>query len=319
MSAELISQAEQLFAEGQAPQAMAMLGEAARANDPDALNYLADITVKGKIVHRDLPLARDLYRRAAAAGSEMAAAAYRAFVANGTGGPANWNEAMALLRRAAEAGGQAAREWSIIQSMSLREDGRPASTPEGQEISRSPDAWAFKGIFSDAECDFLVDAARPRFAPSTVVDPKTGELVSNPVRTSEAASFGRIAESPAIHALCLRLAAASATDVRQGEPLQVLRYSPGQEYRPHFDAIEGAANQRTITFLVYLNDDYAGGATRFEASGLEFRGAKGDGLMFRNALATGEPDLRSQHSGMPVTEGEKLVASRWIRERALDL
>ena len=38
---------------------------------------------------------------------------------------------------------------------------------------------------------------------------------------------------------------------------------PGQEYRPHFDAIGNADNQRVLTFLVYLNDDYEGGETDF--------------------------------------------------------
>ena len=175
----------------------------------------------------------------------------------------------------------------------------------------------FPSLFNEAECDFLIDVAKPQLAPSRVVDPQTGQLVANPVRTSDAAGFPLMAESPAIHALCRRLASASGTQVNQGEPLQILRYRPGQEYRPHFDAIEGADNQRILTFLVYLNDDYRGGETRFESTGIEFKGRKGDGLLFRNANTEGQPDLRSQHTGLPVLKGEKFLASRWIRERSL--
>ena len=101
----------------------------------------------------------------------------------------------------------------------------------------------------------------------------------------------------------------------QGEPLQVLRYRPGQEYRPHFDAIANDDNQRVMTFLVYLNDDYEGGETEFLSTGLKVRGRKGDGLLFRNADISGAPDPSSQHAGLPVTAGEKYLASRWIRER----
>ncbi len=106
--------------------------------------------------------------------------------------------------------------------------------------------------------------------------------------------------------------------MKQGEPLQVLRYAPGQEYRPHFDAIDRADNQRVLTFLVYLNDGYEGGETRFLHSGLTVKGKKGDGLLFRNAGQDGRPDPNSQHAGLPVTSGEKFLASRWIRQRALD-
>jgi prolyl 4-hydroxylase len=128
-----------------------------------------------------------------------------------------------------------------------------------------------------------------------------------------------MAESPAVHALNRRLAAASDTRVEQGEPLQVLRYSPGQEYRPHLDAIADVDNQRILTFLVYLNDDYVGGETEFLATGLKVKGAKGDGLLFRNADTAARPDPRAKHAGLPVDSGEKYLASRWIRERPIQL
>lgn len=317
MSSQLVSQAEALFSQRQPQRAMELLGNAARANDPDALAFLASMSLAGTIVHRDLPLSRDLFRRSAAAGSASGALAYRAFVANGTGGPADWPLAIRLLEEAAGTDPMANRELGLIRSMSLSEDGGPGHTFERRQLSESPDAWEFPGIFSDEECDFLIEVAKPRLGPSVIVDPATGQLVSNPVRTSDATGFPLIDEGPAIHALCRRLAAASETQVKDGEPLQVLRYRPGQQYKPHFDAIDGADNQRILTFLVYLNDDYAGGETRFEANGLEVKGRKGDGLLFRNADASGKADPRSRHAGLPVTEGEKFLASRWIRERPL--
>ena len=317
MSSQLIAQAETLFSQRQFQRGMELLGSAAKADDPDALAYLAGMSLAGTIVHRDLPLSRDLFRRAAAAGSHEGAIAYRAFLANGTGGPADWRQAIELLEQAAATDPSARRELTLIQSMRLSEDGSPPDAFEPRRLSDSPEAWEFPGIFTTAECDYLIEVSKPKLGPSVVVDPATGQLVSNPVRTSDATGFPLIEESPAIHALCRRLAAASETHVKQGEPLQVLRYSGGQEYRPHFDAIDGADNQRILTFLVYLNEDYAGGETRFEANGLEYKGRKGDGLLFRNADTAGKADPRSRHAGLPVTEGEKFLASRWIRERPL--
>lgn len=317
MTSRLIAQAETLFGQGQARQAMEILGNAARANDADALAYLASLSLAGTIVHRDLALSRDLFRRAAEAGSAAGALAYRAFVANGTGGPADWPLALKLLEQAAQTDAGAAKELGIVRAMSLDESGGPLQAFEPRQLSDSPEVWEFPGIFSNEECDFLIDVAGPRLGPSVVVDPATGQLISNPVRTSDATGFPLIDEGPAIHALCRRLAAASGTQAKDGEPLQVLRYRPGQQYKPHFDAIDGADNQRILTFLVYLNEDYAGGETRFEANGLEVKGRKGDGLLFRNADASGKADPRSRHAGLPVTEGEKFLASRWIRERPL--
>jgi prolyl 4-hydroxylase len=118
-----------------------------------------------------------------------------------------------------------------------------------------------------------------------------------------------------VHALVRRIAAASATRVEQGEPLQVLRYRPGQQYRSHLDAVPVQGNRRILTMIVYLNDGYEGGETRFVKTGLSVRGRKGDGLLFRNTLPDGRPDPMSEHAGLPVTAGTKLIASRWIWER----
>ena len=148
-----------------------------------------------------------------------------------------------------------------------------------------------------------------------IVDPTTGQMRADPIRTSEAATFPWINETPFIHALNRRIATASRTTVEQGEPLQVLRYSPGQEYRSHSDALPSADNQRIITVLVYLNDDFEGGETSFPAPGLNLRGEVGDALIFANVDDRGRPDPHATHAGRPVVNGQKWLASRWIRER----
>ena len=109
--------------------------------------------------------------------------------------------------------------------------------------------------------------------------------------------------------------------MRAGEPLQVLRYAPGEQYREHSDALPHVApeQQRVLTFLVYLNEDYKGGETAFPALGIKFRGRRGDGLLFRNSSSDGAIDRRAIHAGLPVTRGAKLLASRWIRAAPLVL
>jgi prolyl 4-hydroxylase len=155
-------------------------------------------------------------------------------------------------------------------------------------------------------------------APAVVIDPKTGRQRPDPGRISDGIGFTLPLENPAVHALNRRIAAASGTEVGQGEPLQVLRYRPGGEYKPHFDAIDGLANQRILTMIVWLNEGYEGGATMFLENGLRLKGRTGDALLFRNARADGSRDPEARHAGLPVTRGEKLIASRWIRARTYD-
>lgn len=315
MAQGVVEKAQALFGAGQSRQGMDLLSQAARSGDAGALEMLAGLALAGDIVHRDLRLSRDLFGKAAQAGSASAAATYRAFVANGTGGAADWAGALDLLDQAAASDHDAARERQVITAMELDDSGGPRGPYPFEQLSSAPDVRLFPGLFSADECDFLIERSAPALQPSLVVDPRSGRQIPNPVRTSDAVGFPLVTESPAIHALCRRLAAASETHVKAGEPLQVLRYRPGQQYRPHFDAIGNEGNQRVLTFLVYLNDDYEGGETEFIATGLKVKGKKGDGLLFRNADQSGAPDPNSQHAGLPVTAGEKYLASRWIRER----
>lgn len=205
--------------------------------------------------------------------------------------------------------------------MSLTDDGHPNVEFALETVSEHPDVRVFRGLFSEAECDYLIETARPMLQASIVIDSRTGQHVPNPVRTSTGASFPFVDENPAIHALNRRLAATSRTDVRAGEPLWVLQYAPGQQYRQHSDALPGVppSQQRVMTFLVYLNDAYEGGETTFPAAGIQFRGRPGDGLLFRNAAANGTPDPNAVHAGLPVTRGVKHLASRWIRAAPLVL
>ena len=130
------------------------------------------------------------------------------------------------------------------------------------------------------------------------------------MRTSHNTAFPWISEDLVIQAFNRRIAWASGTRPRAGEPLQILRYEPGQQYRPHFDAYDDTDNQRVFTMLVYLNEDYVGGQTVFTYNGLAFRGRTGDGLLFRNATASGARDEHAQHASLPVSQGEKWLASR---------
>lgn len=314
-----LDQAEDLLRRGDVTGAAGLLRQAEQDGDALAARQLALWYLTGQLVHRDLAASRAMFERAAALGDDPSAAVARAFIAGGVGGPADWLRAVKLLREAAPGDREAAAQLRLIETMVLGPAGEPLGEPRSEILNDAPEVRLFPALFSPDECAYLIAAAAPLLQPSVVVDPRTGRQVPNPVRTSSAAGFPFTDENPAIHALNRRLAAASGSDVRSGEPLQVLRYAPGEQYHEHSDALPGVApaQQRVLTFLVYLDEGYEGGETAFPALGITVRGRIGDGLLFRNASAEGAPDPRAIHAGLPVTRGVKHLASRWIRAAPL--
>lgn len=251
----------------------------------------------------EVAAARDLFGRAGAAGRHDAAVIH----CNLTASAGDWARGMRLLAGLARTDPRCRRQFELVAAMDL------SATLVGEVVSEAPHITYFRALFSPDECRYLAEAAAPMLAPSVVVDPASGRQRPDPVRISDSTGFTLPLENPAIHALNQRIAAASGTAWTQGEPLQVLRYRPGGEYKPHFDAIPGFANQRILTMIVWLTKDYEGGETLFMTTGASFKGEPGDALLFRNAGPDGRRDPDAGHAGLPVTSGEKLIASRWIR------
>ncbi|MEA3067728.1 MAG: prolyl 4-hydroxylase, partial [Sphingomonadales bacterium] len=222
---DALNQAESLLRRGDVQAAAALLRQAERAGDALAARELALWCLTGQLVRRDLPASRALFERAAALGDQPSSAVVRAFIAGGVGGPADWPRAVRLLREAAGGDSQAAAQLQLIESTKLGENGEPLGEYRAETLSDAPEVRLFPALFTQAECSYLMETAAPMLQPSVVVDPQTGRQVPNPVRTSSAAGFPFTEENPAIHALNRRLASASGTDVRAGEPLQVLRYA----------------------------------------------------------------------------------------------
>ncbi|WP_439567807.1 2OG-Fe(II) oxygenase [Sphingopyxis sp.] len=314
----IVERAGALLGAGRAQAAVDLLLDAAKRGHRDALYELALWHVYGSPVPRSFAAARALFEKAGAAGHRGGALTHAVFVAIGAGGPADWRAALALLDKAAEHDPVAARQRDLIAAMSLTPDGDPASLFALETLSNTPKVAVARALFTPDECAHVAALSAPKMVPSVVVDPATRREIPHPIRTSEGTVLGPIQQDLVIHALDRRIAMVTSSRVEQGEPLTVLRYAPGQEYRLHHDCLPGEANQRVMTAIVYLNDAYDGGATQFPAVGTEFRGAVGDAILFANTLADGQVDERSRHAGLPVTRGEKWICTRWIRARDFD-
>jgi prolyl 4-hydroxylase len=189
----------------------------------------------------------------------------------------------------------------------------------------SPRVVVFADLLDGAECDEIIDLARQRLARSHTVDMSTGDSELNAARTSEGMFFNR-AEHPVCARVEARLAALLHWPVENGEGLQVLRYAPGAEYKPHYDYFDPAqpgtpvilkrGGQRVASVVMYLNTPLRGGGTTFPDVQLEVAPQRGHAVFF--SYDRPHPDTRSLHGGAPVIEGEKWVATKWLRERRFD-
>ena len=190
---------------------------------------------------------------------------------------------------------------------------------------QSPPLVVFSQLLSADECSALIEAARPRLARSLTVETHTGGEEVNADRTSEGMFFER-GESTLVRQIEARIAALLHWPVDHGEGLQVLRYGPGAEYKPHYDyfdpqetgtpAMLRRGGQRLATLIMYLNTPEAGGATVFPALGLDVAPQCGNAVYFRYDRP--EPETRTLHGGAPVLAGEKWIATKWLRERKFE-
>ena len=187
---------------------------------------------------------------------------------------------------------------------------------------RHPRVLVFGDLVSDEECEALIQAARQRLARSLTVETKTGGEALNVDRTSDGMFFER-GENPVVARLEQRIAALLRWPLEFGEGLQVLRYAPGAQYRPHYDYFDPGepgtptilrrGGQRLATLVMYLQEPELGGATTFPDVGLEVAPKRGTGVFF--SYERPDPATHTLHGGAPVLAGEKWVATKWLRER----
>jgi prolyl 4-hydroxylase len=176
-----------------------------------------------------------------------------------------------------------------------------------------------RGFLQPAQCARLVALIDANRRPSTIADPN-GDYA---FRTSETCDLDPA--NPDAAALDARLCAFAGIDPRYGEPLQGQRYAAGQEFKAHTDYFEpngqdfakfcSVAGQRTWTFMVYLNEVEAGGATRFKVVDKLFRPETGKLVCWNNHRPDGSLNPATLHHGMKVRKGVKYVITKWYHER----
>lgn len=177
-------------------------------------------------------------------------------------------------------------------------------------------------VLSEFECAYFVTRFSALLRPSMVVDPQTGEGKYDQIRTSYVAPITANHCDWHVRKVDRLIATISQTRESHGEYLNLLRYSPGQEYKGHYDAIQVDADcaiyndggQRCQTALIYLNTVNDGGRTTFPKLGKSIKPQAGSVLIFTNVDKNNNVLLKSYHAGETTVSSNKWLLTKWIRE-----
>lgn len=291
---------------------------------------------------------------AAHAGQADAMRQVAVLMASGIGCEPDWPGALAWTQAAAERGDDNAQSELVVLSadeafrahlISLTRQGRPFPPETWARLAASVDWRALvtpvvgnilcedpliahvQGFVPPSLCAYLCAKARPELQPATIVRDGQSTFELDESRTNTMTGYTLSTVGLPVVAMRQRIATLIEMPVAHLEPTNILHYEPGQQFTHHFDSFPGREamatsplgnyGQRTMTLLIYLNDDYEEGETDFPLLNFKFRGKTGDALLWRNTTDDREVHQLSLHAGLPPRVGEKWVISQWIREFAL--
>lgn len=184
-----------------------------------------------------------------------------------------------------------------------------------------PRVVVVNNFLSDAECEELISISGKKLQPSkTMGSIHYSKPEQHEARTSSG-TFLKKNEATILKTIDNRIAKMLQWQPHLGEDLQILKYEPGQQYKPHYDYFNQEyidrekkvikMGQRCGTVLMYLNDVEAGGQTIFPETGINIHPQKGSAMFFSYS---DDPSSLSLHGGSPVVQGVKWVATKWLRK-----
>ena len=188
----------------------------------------------------------------------------------------------------------------------------PAVVHRGSVVA--PWVITFKHFLRDEEIEALISGCKAHFERSLA-----GDQLS-PVRTSKQCwcADNECAANPLTRIVEERIRNVTNTpDLKHFEPLQVLKYEPGQFYKVHHDQNSGwftPQGVRIYTFFMYLSDVDEGGGTRFADLNITVPAVKGTAVVWPSVTSAdpSQDEPNTNHEGLPPVSGVKFAANAWI-------
>jgi prolyl 4-hydroxylase len=168
---------------------------------------------------------------------------------------------------------------------------------------RSPLAWTVDGILSPAECTAFCKRMEDLGCTPAPITTSRGFLMRPDIRNNTRVI---IDDEPLAAELYRRIephlpsGLGNMYPVGANERLRCYRYEPGERFAPHYDGAfhRNDEEESLLTFMVYLNEDFEGGATQFHHYETTVVPKTGTALLFQHRLL---------HEGCLVHSGTKYV------------
>ncbi len=186
----------------------------------------------------------------------------------------------------------------------------------------SPNIYAKEYFLSVDECQILINSVSERLEPSTV-STMDGKKILHRERTSygayfEEKEFPKLAEK-------IRSFISSFTKLpfENQEKLTVLRYEKDQQFTTHHDCFSTECKyikyggQRVVSVIIYLNQEFEGGETRFPMFNFNVVPKTGMIVIWNNMI-NGRVNSLMKHAGKPVKNGIKWIITTWVRENKFE-
>ncbi len=195
----------------------------------------------------------------------------------------------------------------------------------------SPPVYLVHDFLTDEECDHLVGESIPKMERSVVFSGKDDGAVSSYRSSYSMNMVPDFDDETNVVTKIVRRKFAFAREVADyeelfegegQEPLNAVYYKDyDDQYRPHCDGeCHGGRykrGRRIATSLSYCRVADKGGFTTFDRAGLKVVPRRGQMLFFgykHNGPPPTMDDGLTEHSGCPLREGEKWIATMWFRE-----
>lgn len=186
--------------------------------------------------------------------------------------------------------------------------------------SLGDDVFVIHDFFTPEECDAAIARSESSGYEEATITTAAGQVMNKGIRDNARAIIDDPTEASRLFERARPLLPQVVTRrwelVGFNERWRYYRYDPGERFAPHSDGsfMRSDDERSQVTFMVYLNDDFAGGETNFLTWAgdvlLSVRPARGVALVFVHWKV---------HEGAAVLRGRKYVQRTDVMFRRLEV
>jgi predicted 2-oxoglutarate/Fe(II)-dependent dioxygenase YbiX len=177
--------------------------------------------------------------------------------------------------------------------------------------------YVVRHFMSDTECEQLIAVGEAAGFATAPISTSSGPVIATDIRNNTRVMFDRPELADRLWLRTRDLVPEGIEDrdaLGLNERFRLYRYDPGERFAPHYDGAyrRNADEKSELSLMVYLNDGFEGGETRFYHEDhrlrLTVRPERGMALFFLHCQL---------HEGSPVRSGRKYVARTDVMYRQI--